>query len=89
MIGAPIEDTMAILHLITHGIPSRYSAHEDRLGGEPMMLQRLANQYRWGRPQLQREASRHRVETFTPSRLWMKPMRQFKRERPSPKNMTV
>ncbi len=29
MIGAPIEDTVAILHFITHGIPSRYSAHED------------------------------------------------------------
>jgi hypothetical protein len=31
MIGVPIEDTEAILHLITHGHPEPLSVHEDRL----------------------------------------------------------
>jgi 6-methylsalicylate decarboxylase len=55
MIGAPLEDTIAILHLITRGIPSRYpqlkiiNAH--LRGALPMVLQRLDNQYQWEAPQ--------------------------------------
>ena len=45
MIGAPIEDTVAILHLITHGIPNRYPRMKiiaSHLGGMlPMVLRRL------------------------------------------------
>ena len=54
MIGAPIEDTVAILHFITHGIPSRYSRMKiiaSHLGGAlPMVLQRLDDHYRWEAP---------------------------------------
>ncbi len=48
-IGAPIEDTISVAHLIARGVPSRYPrlriviAH---LGGAlPMLLQRLDNQF--------------------------------------------
>jgi aminocarboxymuconate-semialdehyde decarboxylase len=48
-IGAPIEDTISVTHLIARGLPSRYprlrivNAH---LGGAvPMLLQRLDNQF--------------------------------------------
>jgi predicted TIM-barrel fold metal-dependent hydrolase len=55
MIGAPIEETMAILHLITHGIPSRYPRLRilnTHLGGAlPMVLQRLDSQHVWEAPQ--------------------------------------
>jgi hypothetical protein len=44
MIGAPIEDTISIMQLITHGIPTRYPAIKiinSHLGGAlPMLLQR-------------------------------------------------
>jgi len=50
MIGAPIEDTISIMQLITHGIPSRYPRIKiinSHLGGAiPMLLQRADNQYK-------------------------------------------
>ena len=55
MIGAPIEETIAILHLITHGIPKRYPRLKilnSHLGGAlPMVLQRLDSQHVWEAPQ--------------------------------------
>jgi len=54
-IGAPIEDTIAVTHLIINGIPKRYSRIKiinSHLGGAlPMLLQRLDNQYRWAVPE--------------------------------------
>jgi aminocarboxymuconate-semialdehyde decarboxylase len=54
MIGAPIEDTIAAVHLITAGIPSRYGRLKiinSHLGGAlPMLLQRLDSQYAWEAP---------------------------------------
>jgi len=53
-IGAPIEDTIAVFHLITHGIPSRYPRMKilnSHLGGAlPMLLQRMDNQLGWEAP---------------------------------------
>ena len=54
-IGAPIEDTIAVTHLIIKGIPKRYphlKIINSHLGGAlPMLLQRLDNQYRWAVPE--------------------------------------
>jgi len=54
-IGAPIEDTIAVFHLITHGIPSRYPRMKilnSHLGGAlPMLLQRMDNQLGWEAPE--------------------------------------
>jgi predicted TIM-barrel fold metal-dependent hydrolase len=54
MAGAPVEDTISILHLITHGIPARYpdiKIINSHLGGAlPMLLQRADDQYRWEAP---------------------------------------
>jgi predicted TIM-barrel fold metal-dependent hydrolase len=54
MIGAPVEDTISIMHLITHGIPTRYpdiKIINSHLGGAlPMLLQRADDQYRWEAP---------------------------------------
>ena len=54
MVGAPVEDTISIMHLITHGIPSRYpniKIINSHLGGAlPMLLQRADDQYRWEAP---------------------------------------
>jgi 6-methylsalicylate decarboxylase len=54
MIGAPIEDTISIMQLITHGIPTRYpdiKIINSHLGGAlPMLLQRADDQYRWEAP---------------------------------------
>lgn len=54
MLGAPIEDTVAVAHLITRGIPSRYPnlrIINSHLGGAlPMIVQRMDNQYRWQVP---------------------------------------
>ncbi|SDR57340.1 aminocarboxymuconate-semialdehyde decarboxylase [Rhizobiales bacterium GAS113] len=54
MVGAPIEDTVAVMHLIAYGIPSRYPKLKivnSHLGGAiPMLLQRLDHQYRFEAP---------------------------------------
>ena len=54
MIGAPIEDTIAVVHLITHGIPKKYPDLQiinTHMGGAlPMLVQRLDNQYTWENP---------------------------------------
>ena len=54
MVGAPVEDTISIMHLITHGIPTRYpdiKIINSHLGGAlPMLLQRADDQYRWEAP---------------------------------------
>jgi 6-methylsalicylate decarboxylase len=53
-VGAPIEDTISVMHLITHGIPTRYpniKIINSHLGGAlPMLLQRADDQYRWEAP---------------------------------------
>jgi 6-methylsalicylate decarboxylase len=54
IIGAPIEDMISIMQLITHGIPSRYPRIKiinSHLGGAmPMLLQRADNQYKQAAP---------------------------------------
>jgi len=54
MVGAPVEDTISTMHLITHGIPARYpniKIINSHLGGAlPMLLQRADDQYRWEAP---------------------------------------
>ena len=54
MIGAPIEDTVAAMHLIVAGIPSRYPDLRivvGHLGGAlPMVLERADHQYVWEAP---------------------------------------
>jgi 6-methylsalicylate decarboxylase len=54
MVGAPVEDTISIMQLITRGIPSRYPKIKiinSHLGGAvPMLLQRADNQYAWEYP---------------------------------------
>jgi 6-methylsalicylate decarboxylase len=54
MVGAPVEDTISIMQLITHGIPARYPHIEilnSHLGGAlPMLLQRADDQYSWEAP---------------------------------------
>jgi 6-methylsalicylate decarboxylase len=54
MVGAPVEDTISTMQLITHGIPSRYpniKIINSHLGGAlPMLLQRADNQYSWEYP---------------------------------------
>ena len=54
MVGAPVEDTISIMQLITHGIPVRYpniKIINSHLGGTlPMLLQRADDQYRWEAP---------------------------------------
>jgi 6-methylsalicylate decarboxylase len=54
MVGAPVEDTISIMQLITHGIPARYphiTIINSHLGGAlPMLLQRADDQYRWEAP---------------------------------------
>jgi len=53
-IGAPIEDTVSVLHLISRGIPQRFPNMKiinSHLGGLlPMVFQRLDNQYTWENP---------------------------------------
>jgi predicted TIM-barrel fold metal-dependent hydrolase len=55
MVGAPVEDTISIMQLITHGIPVRYpniKIINSHLGGAlPMLLQRADDQYRWEAPE--------------------------------------
>jgi 6-methylsalicylate decarboxylase len=54
MVGAPIEDTISIMQLITRGIPSRYPGIKiinSHLGGAlPMLIQRADDQYQWEAP---------------------------------------
>jgi predicted TIM-barrel fold metal-dependent hydrolase len=54
MVGAPVEDTISTMQLITRGIPSRYpdiKVINSHLGGAlPMLLQRADNQYGWEYP---------------------------------------
>jgi len=54
-IGAPVEDTISMLHLITHGIPSRHPRMKmlnSHLGGAlPMLLQRMDDQLGWEAPE--------------------------------------
>jgi 6-methylsalicylate decarboxylase len=54
MVGAPVEDTISIMHLITHGIPAGYpdiKIINSHLGGAlPMLLQRADDQYGWEAP---------------------------------------
>ncbi|QLY28495.1 amidohydrolase [Nocardia huaxiensis] len=54
MAGAPIEDTISVMQLITHGFPLRYPnirIINSHLGGAlPMLLQRADNQYLWEAP---------------------------------------
>ncbi len=55
MVGAPIEDTISTMQLITRGIPSRYpdiKIINSHLGGAlPMLLGRADDQYAWEYPQ--------------------------------------
>jgi predicted TIM-barrel fold metal-dependent hydrolase len=55
MVGAPVEDTISTMQLITRGIPSRFPHMKiinSHLGGAlPMLLQRADDQYRWEYPQ--------------------------------------
>jgi aminocarboxymuconate-semialdehyde decarboxylase len=54
MVGAPVEDTISVMQLITAGIPARYpgiTIINSHLGGAlPMLLQRADDQYRWEAP---------------------------------------
>jgi aminocarboxymuconate-semialdehyde decarboxylase len=54
MVGAPVEDTISIMQLITHGITARYpniKIINSHLGGAlPMLLQRADDQYHWEAP---------------------------------------
>ena len=54
MVGAPVEDTISTMQLITRGIPSRYpdiKIINSHLGGAlPMLLQRADDQYKWESP---------------------------------------
>jgi 6-methylsalicylate decarboxylase len=54
MVGAPVEDTISIMQLITRGIPARYpdiKIINSHLGGAlPMLLQRADDQYGWEAP---------------------------------------
>ena len=54
MVGAPVEDTISVMQLITRGIPARYpdiKIINSHLGGAlPMLLQRADDQYRWEAP---------------------------------------
>ena len=54
MVGAPVEDTISVMQLITHGVPTRYpdiKIINSHLGGAmPMLLQRADDQYQWEAP---------------------------------------
>jgi aminocarboxymuconate-semialdehyde decarboxylase len=60
-VGAPVEDTISILHLITYGIPSRFPRMKilnSHLGGAlPMLVQRMDNQLPWEAPETPEKAS--------------------------------
>jgi predicted TIM-barrel fold metal-dependent hydrolase len=54
MVGAPVEDTISVMHLITNGIPTRYpniKIINSHFGGAlPMLVQRADDQYSWEAP---------------------------------------
>ena len=54
MVGAPIEDTISVMQLITRGVPARYpniKIINSHLGGAlPMLMQRADDQYRGEAP---------------------------------------
>jgi 6-methylsalicylate decarboxylase len=54
MVGAAVEDTISVMHLITNGIPTRYPnirIINSHLGGAlPMLLQRADDHYHWEAP---------------------------------------
>ncbi len=54
MVGAPVEDTISVMHLITRGFPARYpdiKIINSHLGGAmPMLLRRADDQYSWEAP---------------------------------------
>jgi predicted TIM-barrel fold metal-dependent hydrolase len=53
-IGPPVEDTLVVAHLITHGIPSRFPDLKIMVphfgGATPMILERMDRQFRWEVP---------------------------------------
>jgi len=61
MVGAPVEDTISVMHLITAGIPARYpgiTIINSHLGGAlPMLLQRADDQYGWEAPETPEQPS--------------------------------
>ncbi len=68
MIGAPIEDTVAVAHLILRGIPLKYPKLKiinTHIGGAlPMLMQRLDNIYKWENPSL------GELPSITARRMW-------------------
>jgi len=68
MIGAPIEDTIAVVHLLTRGIPQKFPKLKiinTHIGGAlPMLMQRLDNIYRWENPSLSE------LPSITARRMW-------------------
>jgi 6-methylsalicylate decarboxylase len=68
MIGAPIEDTIAVAHLILRGIPQKYPKLKiinTHIGGAlPMLMQRLDNLYTWENPSLSE------LPSITARRMW-------------------
>jgi len=68
MIGAPMEDTIAVAHLILRGIPQKYPKLKiinTHIGGAlPMLMQRLDNIYKWENPSL------GEVPSTTARRMW-------------------
>jgi 6-methylsalicylate decarboxylase len=68
MIGAPIEDMIAVTHLIIRGIPQKFPNMKiinTHLGGAlPMVMQRLDNIYTWEDPSLTEKPS------ITARRMW-------------------
>jgi aminocarboxymuconate-semialdehyde decarboxylase len=68
MIGAPIEDTIAVAHLILRGIPQKYPKLKiinTHIGGAlPMLMQRLDNLYKWENPSLSE------LPSITARRMW-------------------
>jgi predicted TIM-barrel fold metal-dependent hydrolase len=61
MIGAPIEDTIAVMHLITRGIPQKFpnlKIINTHLGGSvPVLMQRLDNISTWEYPSIPEKPS--------------------------------
>jgi predicted TIM-barrel fold metal-dependent hydrolase len=79
MVGAPVEDTISIMQLITTGLPARYpnvKIINSHLGGAlPMLLQRADDQYRWEAPETPEPPSvaalRCAIDSFGADRLML------------------